>query len=80
MTATYKLSEQLTKYILVNTETGEWYSQRFYENIKSVKASFSQNCTYLVQGRPSRCSVQYDEQSLWKIQKVTYNLEYTEDV
>lgn len=80
MTTTNKLPEQLTRYILVDTETGEWFQQRFYENVTSVKTSFSQNCRYLVPSRPRRCSVRYDDQSLWKIQKVTYNLEYTEDV
>lgn len=80
MAAIYKLPEQLTKYILVNTETGEWYDQRFYENVTSVKTSFSQNCRYLLPSRPRRCSVRYDEQSLWKIQKVTFAFTEVEDV
>lgn len=79
MTTINKLPEQLTKYILVDTETGEWFQQRFYGNVTSIKTSFSQNCQYLVPNRPPRCSIRYDEQSLWKILKVTYNLDHTED-
>lgn len=79
MTAIYKLPEQLTKYILVNTETGEWYQKRFYDRVGDAKTSFRQNSRFLMRCRPYK-KIKYDEQSLWKIQKVTFAFTEVEDV
>lgn len=83
MTTTNKLPEQLTRYILVNTETGEWFQQRFYDRVGDAKSSYYHNSPTIAQEdykKNNRRKVQYDEQSLWKIQKATYSLDYTEDV